>query len=229
MVELPPELEIYQKLRWAIFPVHSVEVGRCTCGRDDCDRKGKHPLTEHGFKDASTDPKQWGAWIARWPFCNWGAPTGALNGFDVLDADSADAVEWAASHGLDRAPRVSTGKGAHFYVEHIPESKDWAKRVPGCDFRGDGGYVVIPPSRHASGRRYAWANGYNRPAPAPEWLVDACKNPVPPPPSRARLSRAPQPDGEKVGMGRRNHFLVSEAGRLRSLGLSREAVLTGLR
>ncbi len=228
MTDLPGDLRIYQKLGWSIFPLHSVDVGRCTCGREDCERRGKHPLTEHGFKDASKDPSVWSEWASRWPFCNWGAPTGEINGFDVLDADSADAVEWASAHGLAEAPRVSTGKGAHFYVQHIPGARDWAKRIPGCDFRGDGGYVVIPPSRHVSGRLYAWANGVVRPIAAPDWLIDACKGTAPSPPSSSRLSRSVD-SSEKVPRGRRNHFLVSEAGRLRALGLSKEAVLTALR
>lgn len=229
MAELPPDLESCRRLHWAIFPVHSVDVGQCTCGRADCDRKGKHPLTEHGLHDASPDPTKWLEWSTRWPFCNWGAPTGEINGFDVLDADSSDAVDWAASHGLAQAPRASTGRGGHFYVKHIPGARNWAKKIPGCDFRGDGGYVVIPPSRHASGRTYTWKNGPAEPIPAPEWLVDACQSPSPNPPSRARLSEGSGRPAEKVPMGRRNHFIVSEAGRLRSLGLSREAVLTALR
>jgi hypothetical protein len=28
--------------------------------------------------------------------------------------------------------------------------------VPGIDIRADGGFIVVPPSLHASGRRYAW-------------------------------------------------------------------------
>ena len=41
------------------------------------------------------------------------------------------------------------------------------------DVRGDGGYVLAPPSIHPSGRRYEWsvesADGFG---PAPQWLLD---------------------------------------------------------
>jgi hypothetical protein len=47
--------------------------------------------------------------------------------------------------------------------------------VPGIDIRGDGGFIVVPPSLHASGRRYAWdlsAHPDDVPlAPAPAWLL----------------------------------------------------------
>jgi putative DNA primase/helicase len=42
----------------AVFPVHSVEQGCCSCGRADCRNKGKHPRTPNGFKDATVDTSQ---------------------------------------------------------------------------------------------------------------------------------------------------------------------------
>jgi hypothetical protein len=51
-------------------------------------RNAKKPLTEHGFKDASSDPKQIACWKRQFPGCNWGAPTGKAKGFVVLDLDA---------------------------------------------------------------------------------------------------------------------------------------------
>jgi hypothetical protein len=49
---------------------------------------GKTPLTEHGFRDASTDTSTVLAWWARWPEANIGIPTGDRSGVDVIDVDT---------------------------------------------------------------------------------------------------------------------------------------------
>ena len=58
---------------------------RCSCGDPACGAAGKHPLTPHGLKDASSDPAQLTGWWRRWPQANIGLVTGELA--DVLDVD----------------------------------------------------------------------------------------------------------------------------------------------
>lgn len=72
---------------WQIFPCHSIERGRCTCKRDDCGNAGKHPLTAHGFLDASTSINMINGWIARFPKINWALRTGSETGLTVIDID----------------------------------------------------------------------------------------------------------------------------------------------
>ncbi|MFI5417277.1 MAG: bifunctional DNA primase/polymerase [Candidatus Lutacidiplasmatales archaeon] len=141
---------------WAIFPV-----------------RGKEPLTEHGHKDASRDPGQWIRWLDQFPDCGWAAPTGELNGFDVLDADTAEAVA-DLSGRLRHGPRVSTARGIHFYFKHSPGARSWAKRLKGCDFKGEGGYVVLAGSPHESGTHYEWVEGTAEIAlpETPAWVFD---------------------------------------------------------
>src|SRR6266487_4217526 len=73
-----------------VLPVHyptsrpAREVG-CSCGDPDCGSIGKHPITAHGLKDASTNREQVEWWWRRFPRANVGLATGHV--FDVLDID----------------------------------------------------------------------------------------------------------------------------------------------
>lgn len=117
----------------------------------------KNPLTEHGFHDASTDPTTVAEWWHRWPNANVAMPTGFASGVDVVDIDvhasgsGFAALQRARSAGLLGTPAwvVSTPSGglhACFLRAGSVEQRSW--QVPGrhVDFRGDGGYVVLPPS-----------------------------------------------------------------------------------
>ena len=154
---LPDCLQVYLARGWAVFPV-----------------RGKVPLTPNGFKDASKEPEQWRRWLRDFPGCGWAAPTGEINGFDALDADTPEAVADCEAR-LPTGPRVRTGGGGmHAYLKHSPGSRNWAKRIPGCDFRGEGGYVVLPGSIHENGRPYRWVEGTEELAipETPAWVFD---------------------------------------------------------
>lgn len=116
---------------------------------------GKAPLTRNGFKDATTDPGQVTAWWRRNPRANIGTPTGLS--FDVIDVDGPEGLH---VFNLDLPPRLAhvttpRGGGHHLYV--APSGKgNRAKIWPGVDYRGIGGYVVLPPSVGGNGRRYKW-------------------------------------------------------------------------
>lgn len=83
--------------------------------------------------------------------------TGSISGFDVVDADDDEAVA-KAKKLFPNVPQAKTGRGAHFYFQHTNGSRNFAKR-DGFDFRGDGGYIIAPPSPHYSGTQYEWVNG----------------------------------------------------------------------
>jgi hypothetical protein len=169
--ELPEHFVFYLSKGWAIFPV-----------------RGKVPLTPNGFKDASTDPEQWLRWVREFPGCGWAAPTGELNGFDALDADTPEAVAEGEAR-LPPGPRVRTGGGGmHFYLRHPTGARNWAKRLPGFDYRGEGGYVVLAGSIHANGQLYEWVEGTaDLPVPdTPSWIAELQKPPTPPSGGAAR-------------------------------------------
>lgn len=144
-----------------VLPLHSIRDGRCTCGRD-CGRNiGKHPLTTHGKDDATTDVAQVAEWVARWPWANWGIRPPA--GLIVLDVDPRNGGDTelgalASEHG--QLPETLTartgGGGLHIWLAYTGRTR--GQLCPGVDVKTSAGYVVAPPSLHASGDRYSWVN-----------------------------------------------------------------------
>jgi hypothetical protein len=154
----------------------------CSCQDPGCGQVGKHPLgslVPHGVRDATCNRARILAWWTRNPQANIGLATG--HRFDVLDVDGptgAQAVrELAASHGLDSSgPLVRTGGGGwHFYLAPTDLGNIQPQGLAHVDWRGRGGYVVAPPSRHASGQLYQWAAGRDLdipPGPVPAVLLE---------------------------------------------------------
>lgn len=175
---------------WPIFPCHSmrtvtaegdswVEHWGCTCNRPDCGSPGKHPRTKQGVKDATSDMGQVALWWQDNPTANIGLATGKPSGAYVVDLDGDEGYgTWeahCARHGDVQTLMAHTGGGGLHLFFTMPTQLDLgntAKKLgPGIDTRGTGGYVLLAPSNHASGQRYAWLNGLP-PAPIPQWIVD---------------------------------------------------------
>jgi hypothetical protein len=129
---------------------HGVPVFPCAPGL-------KRPLTPHGFHDATSDPGTVSRWWSLWPTANLGIPTGAPSGIDVVDVDvHAGGSGFASFQKAHQAGIVSGwawqvktpsgGLHAYFLRWHNQEQRSW--QLPGhhLDFRGDGGYVIAPPS-----------------------------------------------------------------------------------
>jgi hypothetical protein len=163
----------FQAAGLKIFPLHSPTDGACSCGRPKCSSVGKHPRTPNGLHAASADAEQVRDWWTAWPDANIGLVTG--DGLVILDLDSEDAIQEAESRGLPRTLEVRTAKGRHLYFEG--EARTRARILPGMDIRGAGGYVVAPPSIHASGHVYEWLNADMEVAPLPEWIDEALSAP----------------------------------------------------
>ena len=119
---------------------------------------GKVPMVK--WRDeATTDPAKVAAWWRRWPTANIGMPTGIR--WDVIDVDGPPGYQ---SHGLlreqgrlpERLGMAWTPRGGmHIYIAPTGQGNA-AGYMPGLDYRGLGGYVVLPPSWGANGRQYEW-------------------------------------------------------------------------
>lgn len=229
--------EWYAKRGFSIFPCYTIDDGQCSCGRSDCTSPGKHPLSQlapHGVHDATTDLTTITQWWSTFPDSNIGIATGAPSGVIVVDIDGAAGEQsWqnleARNAVLDDTWMVRTGSGGiHFYLTAVDGVRNSASRfAPGVDIRGDGGYVIAPPSLHKDGK-YEWL-GDNRPgrimpAPAqvPEWLLRYLL------PGAARQEQARRLP-EKIPEGQRNDWMASLAGYMRRKGFSMEAVTAALK
>jgi hypothetical protein len=174
-----------------VYPVHwprpapgGATLG-CSCRRGPaCDRPAKHPLVRHGINDATRDPTQLERWWSRWPDANLGLATGII--FDALDVDGpagqAALRQLARTVGLRfPGPLVATGGGGwHYWFAPTGLGNRPPSGLEHVDWRGRGGAVLAPPSRHASGRPY-------------RWLVPLDHAPLPEVPAALRLLLDPDP------------------------------------
>jgi Bifunctional DNA primase/polymerase, N-terminal len=147
-------------------PVLAATGTGCSCRDPNCGQVGKHPLgslVPHGLKEATTNRARVLAWWTQHPQANIGLATG--HQFDVLDIDRPHGTQamhaFAAEHGLHSAgPLVRTGGGGwHYYLAPTGLGNVHPRDLEQVDWRGRGGYVVAPPSRHASGYPYQWVAG----------------------------------------------------------------------
>jgi Bifunctional DNA primase/polymerase, N-terminal len=138
----------------------------CSCRDPGCGQAAKHPigtLVPHGVKDATTNRARVLAWWTQHPQANIGLACG--HRFDVLDVDGPAGEqtmrEFAAEHSLESSgPLVRTGGGGwHYYLAPTGLGNARPAGLEHVDWRGRGGYVVAPPSRHHSGHPYQWITG----------------------------------------------------------------------
>jgi putative DNA primase/helicase len=161
-----------------------------------CLPKDKPPAVSNGFHAATRNPET----IKRlWRIAdrNIGIPTGMISGFWVLDIDGengeASLADLEQRHGrLPATAEVITGNGRHLWFACSGPIPSTTKRIgAGLDTKGDGGYVLVPPSVHPSGAVYVWRRRDHL-APAPAWLLRLVRTkPHPPITGRAHAATGP--------------------------------------
>ena len=101
--------------------------------------------------------------------------TGPISGIAVLDIDGEEGEESIKQNKLylPPAPCVKTGKGYHYYFKYQNGVRNFTRRYPGIDLRGEGGYVLAPPSVHPSGAIYEWIIPIEEDLPElPDWVLN---------------------------------------------------------
>lgn len=208
------------KYGWAVFPVSA---------------RNKKPLTPHGCKDAKKTPGPIKNWWRKWPDAGIGIATGSISNLIVIDEDLDEdkgldgyhsVTEWETINGaLPETVRAITGRGgAHVYYKY--SGKDIGNRagiLDGVDVRGEGGYVIAPPSTHPNGTQYQWECD-----PEETELVEVDDT------VKKLLAVKKSTIGEKfqlpqiIEAGQRNDTLYKLACSLQSQGLSDDAILTAV-
>ena len=188
MTDLLWHVKCLARLGFAVFPLIPNE---------------KTPLTKHGCKDATRDLARVDEWWSRNPNANIGIGCGAVSNLLALDIDRKHGVDGFASLAeleaefgpLPRTVRSRTPSGgAHVYLVHPsdarPQNRVGIKRYSqsgvrrvyaGLDVRGNGAYIVAPPSRTEVGQ-YVWEldPDFTDVAPVPDWLLRLLLSEPPP-------------------------------------------------
>lgn len=182
----------YAQRGLAVFPLHTPTAKGCSCRKPECDNVGKHPRTRNGFMDATTDAEMIKTWWKGWPEANIGIATGKSH-LVVVDVDPRHGGEEAMAdvvkvHGktiLDTVTALTGGGGYHLIYKAPPGStignitnspRFTGVLGRGIDVRAVGGYIVAPPSVHASGTVYDWETNWaitdREPSPLPHSLFE---------------------------------------------------------
>lgn len=192
-----------------VFPCHTITDGACSCGKEDCHSPGKHPMTANGLKDATIDIETIDNWWKQWPNANIGGVMGEKSGVIAIDFDDMDWFKHQSDIDLDlpETPIQVTGKGLHYIYKypgfHIPTTTK-AGGFP-IDSRADGGYIMLAPSDHISGKKYSWKIGIPDAeiAECPKWWIDLL--------GEKKKARTIENIGDKIGEGGRNDTLFTYA------------------
>lgn len=169
VIVLPVAIAVSARLNVPVFP---------------CLPNTKKPLTDHGFKNATYDPHQIIEWWKKWPDALIGMPTGKTSDYVVVDIDQKNGKDGGGClNTLEKEYRklpntietLTPSGGIHKWFKYSGEKiqSSISKIGDGLDIRGDGGYVIIPPS---NGYEWEISNPYEA-AEMPEWLINLCNKP----------------------------------------------------
>lgn len=219
--------------------LHGIRDGKCLCRNPNCASPGKHPVTSHGVKDATTNVKKIKRLLTANPDANIAVAT--TRGVLVLDVDPKNGgtktmVKLVKELGsFTKGPKVMTGGGGRHFYFAMPAFKvrrDAAGKIfgAGVDVLTNSSFAVVPPSVHASGRHYEWAEGRSlsggiKLGQLPKSWLSRLK-------AHTATMTAPKTttrsDPPKIREGARDTTLTSIGGTLRNTGLAEHSLFAAL-
>jgi hypothetical protein len=100
-------------------------------------------------------------WWGKWPDAGIGLVTGKVSGVSVVDVDTKEGFDAILEYIPDSLlmPTSNTPKGGQHMFFKDCGLGNAVRMVEGCDFRGEHGYVIVPPSMNGNGKGYTWCGG----------------------------------------------------------------------
>lgn len=202
---------------------------------------GKAPAmtTWQEYQTTAPSMKLYESWEELHGECNIGTITGEISGIFVLDFDRRkenepkdvlDGVDYfeTVKNLLPPTPMAKTGGGGyHVFFRHPGQrvrNKTRASRKACVDIRGDGGFIVLPPSRKIGAGSYSWIEGLSPAdvdfADAPQWVLDMAFE-------KGGATEGPKKD--VIPEGYRNDTLFRLSCSLRNQGFDEAYILDQLR
>lgn len=135
--------------------------------------KSKKPLLEwKKYQTVKVTPDLIEEWWTKWPSANIGIITGITSGIVVIDVDSEDGLLEIEKVSPEMQPTVKSPNGWHYYCRYTENGIGNATRfLPDCDIRGQGGYIVAPPSINEGGIQYSQLLSFTNFEPIPQAIL----------------------------------------------------------
>jgi hypothetical protein len=206
----------------------------------------KVPLRIGWQERATTDRRKLNRSLRDHPMCNLGIATGSgIMALDI-DGDAGEESYETLSRCHGPLPKTTTswtgGGGFHSLFRVDRPIPNRVGILPGIDIRGDGGYIVAPPSLHPNGKAYSWLNPPGDGiAPLPKWLLKLIERPNG---SKAQVERVSPSTGRVgdltaivedlarrfpvSGIGERHGQMVGAIGRLAGRGYEPDFILEAI-
>lgn len=169
-----------------VVPLHGVRNGLCTCGNEHCEQPGRHPRTENGLQDATTDPEEVKQMWGRWPKAKAGIAVGTPSRVLALVIEGA-----AGKESLRKLLKRNEALKKTVTIRHREFLTRLFRTPEGCTVHhrelgngltilGDGDLVVMPSRTGIANPGFlkGCAVGKVELAEAANWLLEQCARQV---------------------------------------------------